>query len=81
MLVWKKNKGVGRLCEGFRWTLAGREHERQGVGASLLGACLHTSSCTRVVADLSTELQSHSHVAVIHTQHSHLVLRRALSTP
>lgn len=54
---------------------------KMGVGASLLGACLHTSSCTRVVANLSTELQSHSHVAVIHTQHSHLVLRWALSTP
>lgn len=80
MLVWEKNKEFGRLCGGFRWTLVGREHE-DGGGASLLGACLHTSSCTRIVANLSPKLQSHSDIAVIHTQHSHLVLRRALGTP
>lgn len=50
-------------------------------GGSLLGACLHSSSCTRVVANLSPKLQSHSRVAVIHAQHSHLVLRGTLSTP
>ena len=63
------------------WALAGRGLGAQGLGSSLLGACLRASSRARVVANLSPKLQSHSHIAVIHAQHSHLVLGGALSTP
>lgn len=78
--IWQAGvrSGVG---EGLEWVLASRGHGNQGLGASLLGACLHASSCTRVVSNLSTKLQSHGHITVVHAQHSHLVLGGALSTP
>ena len=80
-MVWGRMGSLETVLEGWGWTLAGRGFGAQGLGSSLLGACLHAGSRTRVVANLSPKLQSHSHIAVIHAQHSHLVLGGALSTP
>lgn len=80
-MVWGRMGSLEAVLEGWGWTLAGRGFGAQGLGSSLLGACLRAGSRTGVVPNLSPKLQSHSHIAVIHAQHSHLVLGGALSTP